>query len=265
MSNEVRLNKFLAVSGVAARRKADLLIEEGAVKVNGKTVFELGVKIHPEKDRVTVNGKPVKPVGLKIYIALYKPESVLTAMSDEHGRSTVADYLKKVPFRVFPVGRLDWDTEGLLLFTNDGDFSQKISHPKSKVPKTYLAKIDGDPTPYQLEKLKKGVTIPGGKVKALEAKKIHVGDSEKYKWIKIVITEGRNRQIRKMFEKIGFDVKKLKRVAIGELQIGNLRKGEMAFLGPKGVKEALSSKPAKEKSPSRKSAETNRQARPTRK
>lgn len=238
--NLVRLNKYIADSGVASRRKADDLIAGGAVQVNGKTIYELGVKVHPVTDRITVSGKPIKPALQRLYVAFYKPENVLTSMSDPDGRPTVADYVRGLPVRVFPVGRLDWDTEGLLLLTNDGEFAQKISHPKAEIPKTYLAKLNAIPTQFQLEKLRRGVTIPGGKAYALKAERAYIGDSEKYAWVKIIITEGRNRQVRKMFEKVGLDVKKLKRVAIGKLDIGPLKKGKFLFLGPRGVAEALS-------------------------
>lgn len=235
----VRLNKFLADSGVCSRRKADLLIEEGAVQVNGKTISSLGTKVDPRRDRITVKGKPVKAIANRVYLAFYKPENVLTSMSDPQERPTVADYVDGLPMRVFPVGRLDWDTEGLLLLTNDGDFAQKISHPRAAIPKTYLAKLNTAPTKEKLDKLLRGVTIPGGRASALHVEKIKLGKSEKYAWVKIVITEGRNRQVRKMFEKIGYDVKKLKRIAIGRLEIGPLKKGGFLFLGPKGVQEAL--------------------------
>lgn len=239
----VRLNKYLADSGICSRRRADDLIAGGAVQVNGKTVYELGTKVKPGADRVTVSGKPVKAVHQRLYVAFYKPENVLTSMADPEGRPTVLDYVKGLPVRVFPVGRLDWDTEGLLLLTNDGDFAQKISHPKTAIPKTYLAKLNGTPTAMQLGKLLRGVTIPGGKASALSAQIIPLGDSKKYSWVKIVITEGRNRQVRKMFEKIGFDVKKLKRTAIGKLELGPLKKGQFLFLGPRGVEEALNGGP----------------------
>ena len=227
---EIRLNKYLADCGVSSRRKADELIAKGEVQVNGKTVFELGVKVEPGVDRVTVSGKPVKPPTQKIYVIFNKPENVLTTMEDPEGRPTVADYMEQLPVRVFPVGRLDWDTEGLLLLTNDGDFAQKVMHPREEIPKTYLAKLDGIPNEKQLDKLRRGVTIPSGKVKALFVETAKVGDSEKYGWVKIVIGEGKNRQVRFMFQKIGFDVKKLKRVAIGQLTLGNLQRGEYAFL-----------------------------------
>lgn len=231
----LRLNKYLADCGLASRRGADQLISEGAVQINGKTVYELGVKIEPGVDRVTVNGKPVKPPTQKIYVIFNKPENVLTTMDDPEGRPTVADFMEKLPVRVFPVGRLDWDTEGLLLLTNDGDFAQKVMHPREEIPKTYLAKLDGQPTEKHLERLKMGVTIPGGKVRALHVERAKVGESKQYDWIKIIIGEGKNRQVRYMFQKIGFDVKKLKRVAIGQLTLGGLQKGEYAFLDEGGI------------------------------
>jgi 23S rRNA pseudouridine2605 synthase len=232
---QIRLNKYLADSGVSSRRKADELISEGSVQVNGKTVYELGVRVEPGVDRVTVNGKPVKPAAQKIYVIFYKPENVLTTMEDPEGRPTVADFMEKLPVRVFPVGRLDWDTEGLLLLTNDGDFAQKVMHPREEIPKTYMVKLDGKPSDAQLQKLKMGVTIPGGRVKALHVERVRVGDSEQYDWVKIIIGEGKNRQVRFMFQKIGFDVKKLKRVAIGQLTLGRLNKGEYGFLDQGGI------------------------------
>lgn len=239
----LRLNKFLADSGVSSRRGADKLIEEGHVQVNGKTVFELGVKVDPALDRVTLKGRPLKTVSQKIYIIFYKPESVVTSMDDPLERPTVADFVNDLPVRVFPVGRLDWDTEGLLLLTNDGEFSQKVMHPKEEIPKTYLAKLDGKPTDAQLEKLLRGVTIPGGKVAAKFVERAKVGSSANYDWIKIVITEGKNRQVRHMFQKIGYDVKKLKRTAIGQLTLGPLKKGEHAFLDEGGISRVF--KPSK--------------------
>ena len=228
--NTVRLNKFLAECGLASRRGAEELIRAGKIQINGKTITELGAKVEIGVDRVTFEGKPVKPATQKIYVIFNKPENVLTTMDDPEGRPTVADYMEQLPVRVFPVGRLDWDTEGLLLLTNDGEFSQKVMHPKEEIPKTYLAKLDGKPTEKQLNKLLTGVTIPGGRVKAWHVEPAKIGDSDKYSWVKIVIGEGKNRQVRFMFQKIGFDVKRLRRVAIGMLTLGQLEKGEYAFL-----------------------------------
>jgi 23S rRNA pseudouridine2605 synthase len=230
LSSEVRLNKFIADCGICSRRKADQLIEDGKVTVNGKKVFELGLKVEPKIDKVLVEGHPIKAPHEKFYMMLNKPKSVMTTMNDPEGRRTVAEFVEHFPVRMFPVGRLDWDTEGLLLFTNDGDFANTVTHPKEEIPKTYLAKVDGQPTDEHLTKLLKGVTIVGGKVKALTAERIKRGDSKQYSWVKIVITEGKNRQIRHMFEKIGFDVLKLQRVAIGRLTLGGLAAGETVLL-----------------------------------
>jgi 23S rRNA pseudouridine2605 synthase len=238
-SASIRLNKFIAESGLTSRRKADEWIDSGRVKLNGKTVYELGVKVDPRTDKITVDGKALKPkTETKVYIILHKPEKVVTTLSDPEGRPTVKDYLPKVKQRVFPVGRLDWDTEGLLLLTNDGDFAQSVSHPSNDIPKTYLAKLDGQPTDAQLSKLLKGVSIVGGKMKALAVERVRKG-SDKYDWIKIAVTEGKNRQVRRMFERIGFDVKKLKRVAIGALPLGRIPKGNHAYLNDLGLQKVF--------------------------
>lgn len=228
---ETRLNKLIAEAGLASRRGADRMIEEGQVTVNGKKVFELGVKVDPNKDTILINGKPLRRAAQKIYLLFNKPKGVITSMEDPVGRPTVADYMDKVPFRVFPVGRLDWDSEGLLLLTNDGDLANKIMHPKEEITKTYLVKLNGQPKPEQIQKLLRGVSIVGGKVSAKHIEKIKRQEgSEQYDWYKIVITEGKNRQIRQMFEKIGFDVMKLQRVAIGCLRLGNVDRGDVVFL-----------------------------------
>lgn len=229
MSRSIRLNKLIADSGLASRRRADYLIQDGFVTVNGKKVFELGTKVDPSKDKVLVHNKPLKPKFEKLYLMLNKPTGVLTTMDDPLSRPTIKEFLADVPTRVFPVGRLDWDSEGLILLTNDGDYANKIMHPKSEVTKTYLVKVDGQPTSEQLNKLLKGVSIVGGKVAAKSVEKVKRG-SDQYAWLKIVITEGKNRQIRQMFEKIGYDVLKLQRVAIGRLKLGTLERGQLVYL-----------------------------------
>lgn len=229
--NKVRLNKLIADSGLASRRAADRLIEDGHVTVNGKRVFELGVRVDPTADKIMVDGKPLRKPNQKLYLLFNKPRGVLTTMDDPHGRPTIADYLNEVPGRVFPVGRLDWDSEGLVLLTNDGDFANKVMHPREEVTKTYMVKLDGQPKPEQIQKLLKGVSIVGGKVAARSVEKIRRPEgSQQYDWYKIVITEGKNRQIRQMFAKIGFDVQKLQRVAIGRLSVGSLERGELVYL-----------------------------------
>ncbi len=238
--NKLRLNKLIADSGLASRRHADRMIEEGQVTVNGKRVYELGIKVDPAHDNIMVNGKPLKKPMQNVYILFNKPKGVLTTMEDPLGRPTIAEYLESVPGRVFPVGRLDWDSEGLLLLTNDGDFANKVTHPKAEVTKTYMVKVDGQPSKEDLQKLLRGVTIVGGKVAAKHIEKIKRQEgSDKYDWYKMVITEGKNRQIRQMFEKIGFDVMKLQRVAIGRLRIGNVERGELVFLNDAAVERVF--------------------------
>lgn len=224
----MRLNKYISSCGVTSRRKADRMIESGYVTVNGRKVYELGTQVHPSKDKVAIQGKPIKMEDIKAYIMFYKPKYVLTTLSDPENRPTITDYLnqKKIDLRLFPIGRLDWASEGLLLLTNDGEYAQSVAHPKAEIPRTYLAKLDKEPEANHLEKLLRGVTIPGGKVKAATVEKIVYGGKEK-PWYKIIITEGKNRQVRKMFEKVGFDVLKLKRVAIGDLKIGSMNPGDM--------------------------------------
>lgn len=235
--NEMRLNKFLAESGVASRRGADELITEGAVTVNGRRVYELGVKVNLKEDKVLVNGKPVRPDTRKVYILFNKPKGVMTTMEDPEGRPCIAEYFKNLEVRVYPVGRLDYDSEGLLLMTNDGEFAQRVTHPKHEVFKTYLVKVNGQPTDEHLHKLRTGVTIIGGRVAAREVERLRGTASEKYDWFKIVIGEGKNRQIRRMFEKIGFDVMKLQRIAIGKLKMGGLARGEWAMLTSEEVEK----------------------------
>ncbi len=222
-----RLNKFLAEAGVCSRRKADELITSGDVQVNGKTIKELGTQVDSKEDSIKVNGRVIELAKDKVYFAFHKPKNVVTTTSDPLDRPMVMEYFKKFKkHRLFPVGRLDWATEGLIFITNDGDFSNEVSNPKSKINKTYVAKIDGKISPAQLQKLKNGVTIIGGKVAALQADVVPYGKSKKYDWVRVVINEGKNRQIRKMFEKIGFDVKKLTRIAIGEYRLSSLRPGD---------------------------------------
>lgn len=234
--NLVRLNKLLAERGLASRRGADKLIAEGMVMVNGKKVYELGVKVNPNKDKIVVDGKPIKSKVENIYIMFNKPKNVITSMSDPLERPTVADFLTELPVRVYPIGRLDWDSEGLLILTNDGEYAQKVMHPKTEVTKTYHVKLEGQPEAYKIQKLLTGVSIPGGRVRAKYVEKLKLAKSKTQKtsdkndWYKIIITEGKNHQVKEMFKKIGFDVIKLHRVAIGKLRIGSLGRGEMVFL-----------------------------------
>lgn len=177
-----------------------------------------------------MDGKQLKAKGQPVYAIFHKPKGVLTTMEDPAGRPTVKDFLDRLPVRLFPVGRLDWDSEGLLILTNDGDYANRIMQPKAEVTKTYLVKVDGQPTAEQLAKLRRGVPIPGGRVTAKYVARLDDRGKDKYAWLKIVITEGKNRQIRYMFEKIGYDVLKLQRVAIGCLRLGQVERGQVVFL-----------------------------------
>lgn len=231
VQSKVRLNLFIASHSAFSRRKADLLVKERKVRVNGHLVREIPCYIDPKKDVVKINGKILKPYSRLIYIAFNKPSKTLTTLEDPKNRPTVFHYLKKTPCPVFPVGRLDWSTEGLLLFTNDGSFAQKVMSPKSKIPKTYLVKLNRTCPKFKLEKLKKGVTIPTGRVRALFAEK------KSGTWVRVTILEGKNRQIHYMFKKLGFMVNKMKRTSIGKLQLGSLKKGEGRYLNSKDIQK----------------------------
>lgn len=236
----IRLNKLISEAGICSRRQADKIIEEGRVIVNGKKVYELGIRVDPIDDRIVVDGKPLRKASEKIYVMFHKPKGVLTTMEDPLERPTIKEFLDRVPFRVFPIGRLDWDTEGLLLLTNDGEYANRVMHPREEVTKTYLVKLNGQPQPKHIEKLLRGVSIVGGKVRAKHVEKIRRPDaSDQYDWYKIIISEGKNRQVRQMFEKIGFDVLKLQRVAIGCLRLGALAKGDMVFLNEVAIERVF--------------------------
>ena len=224
-----RLNKFLASCGVASRRGADKLIEEGKVKVNGKVVTELGVSVNPANDNVTVDGIKVKPVADYSYIMLYKPKGCITTVSDDKVRKTVFDYLTDVNIpHLVPVGRLDYDTEGLLILTNDGDLTYSLTHPSHEVEKTYLVKVEGEMPEHKLAQLRKGVIVDGEKTNRSRVKLIEYKDG--ISRLRVTITEGRNRQIRKMFEAVEREVVFLKRIAVGELRLGGLARGAYRYL-----------------------------------
>ncbi len=236
--NKVRLNRFISTCGVTSRRKADRLIEEGRVKLNGIKVYEMGVQVDPDKDEVTIDGEVVRPVTEMVYVVFNKPKEVISSLKDPEGRACVGDYFAHYPTRLFPVGRLDWDSEGLIVMTNDGEFGNQILHPKHEVTKTYMVKIKGQPTDSEFERLKRGISIEGGRVSALDITRMDRG-SDQYDWIKIVITEGKNRQIHKMFEKIGYDVLKIQRVAIGALTLGSLERGDYREISRKQAEKVF--------------------------
>lgn len=225
---EERLQKYMARCGVASRRKCEEIILSGKVKVNNKLVNELGVKINSEIDIVSYEGKIIKPEEKKLYIMLNKPEGYITSVKDEKGRKTILD-LVKVDERIYPIGRLDYDSSGLILLTNDGDIYNKIIHPRVKIGKKYIVLCKGEFSKEELIRFENGIDI-GGYVTAKS--KIEILDKEKEKnnsintLVEITIHEGKNRQIRRMCEALGHPVISLKRISIGDLKLGYLKKGE---------------------------------------
>ena len=233
----MRINKYLAGCGVSGRRGADKLVSEGKVKVNGKVVTELGYDVDMYNDSVTVEGRRVKYKNRDYYIMLHKPKGYVCTAKDEFGRKTVMELID-INARLFTVGRLDYDTEGLLLLTTNGDVAQKLTHPQSEIPKTYVAKIEGGITEAELEKLRNGVIIDGKKT--VKAKAQVTETDEKFTKVEIIITEGRNRQVRKMLESVGKTVVFLKRTAEGEIRLGGLSRGKYRFLNDKEINYLLS-------------------------
>lgn len=223
----VRLQKYMADNGIASRRKSEELIAAGKVKVNGR-VASIGDKVTPGKDKVTVFGKRVAQKKHLYYVMLHKPRGFVTTMHDEMGRKCVADLVRDVPARVYPVGRLDRESEGLLLLTNDGEFANALTHPSKHIPKTYRVTVRPDITKEQLQAFEQGIVIDGRMTMPAEA---HVLERHEGRTIvEVVIYEGRNRQIRKMCEALNLEVARLKRVKIGSLKLGMLKRGDHRFL-----------------------------------
>ncbi len=235
-----RLQKIISAAGITSRRAAEQLIIEGRVRVNGRVVTELGTKADASKDHIKVDGKLINPKQPLTYIMLNKPAGYVTTMSDPEGRPTVQDLLRGVKVRVYPVGRLDYNTEGLLLMTNDGDFAHLVTHPRHEFPKTYLAKVKGVLDERQLKELEEGVYLEDGKTAPAKLKKI--SKEEANSWLEITIHEGRKRQVRRMFDRVGHSVIKLKRVRTGNVTLGDLAEGTFRYLTPaevKGLKELV--------------------------
>lgn len=226
-SDDVRLNKFLAASGVCSRRKADELILEGRITVNGKTVTELGMKIRPVKDKVFFNEKQVLQLDSNVYILFNKPKDCITTASDERGRMTVLDYVK-VKQRVFPVGRLDRNTTGVLLMTNDGELANRLMHPSSVIMKAYEAALDRPMRPEDATKLAEGVRLSEGVTAPAEV--FLAGRGTRKNHVGIVIHEGKNRQVHRMFAALGYEVEKLDRVAYADLTYEGVPRGNWRFL-----------------------------------
>ncbi|MCH3972080.1 MAG: rRNA pseudouridine synthase [Oscillospiraceae bacterium] len=234
MAEKIRLQKILADAGVASRRKAEEIIAAGDVRVNDKPV-KVGDKADPKHDKITVKGKLLKTHNSLIYILLHKPRGFITTMSDEQGRKCVADLVKEVPERVYPVGRLDRESEGLLLMTNDGAFANAMTHPSHHVPKTYRVTIHPGITEDQLTQMAVGVVIDGRRTAPAQVRVLH---QEKGRVVlEVILHEGRNREIRKMCETLGLEVARLKRTAIGPLRLGMLQPGEWRQLTAQEVKQ----------------------------
>jgi 23S rRNA pseudouridine2605 synthase len=224
---EKRLQKILSEMGIASRRASEELILEGRVTVNGQ-VATLGTKADAAKDHIKLNGKLLLRPEPKVYLMFNKPRGVVTTLRDPEGRPTVKDFLKRVKYRVFPVGRLDYDSEGLLLLTNDGDFAQSLLHPSKKIFKTYLVKAKGEPDEAKIQKLRKGIKLMEGVTAPAKIKKLQ--KTENNTWFEMSIHEGKKRQIRRMFKEINHPVLKLTRIKFGALSLGDLKPGGYRFL-----------------------------------
>jgi 23S rRNA pseudouridine2605 synthase len=216
-----RLQKIIAASGLASRRRAEELIAARRVWLNGEVVTELGTKADPERDKISIDGRPLPLREQFLYFALHKPKGYVTTASDPQGRPTVIDLMRGVSERVYPVGRLDYASEGLLLMTNDGDLAQKLTKAGSHIAKTYLVKVSGKPDGQALAKLRAGVTIElddGRRVRTSPAS-IRLAEDAANPWYEVVLIEGRNRQIRRMFDRVGYHVEKIRRVKLGTLSL----------------------------------------------
>lgn len=229
----MRINKYIASSGVTSRRNADKLVTEGRVKVNGKTVTELGFDVNENNDTVSVDGKKIALINKYTYIMMYKPKGCVCSANDECGRKTVFDYVD-IDKRLFTVGRLDYDSEGLILLTNDGALAQYITHPSNEIPKSYLVKVEGDIPEADLARLRKGVKLDDGSLTARAKVRLKEIAGNVYSY-DVTIFEGKNREIRRMFEAIGKEVIFLKRVAVGDLRLGGLSRGTYRYLTDKEI------------------------------
>ena len=225
---EVRLQKLIAGTGLASRRKAEEMIVAGRVMVNGKTVTELGTKVDPGRDHVKVDGKHLSAAQPFVYLMLNKPKNVVSTLDDPGGRTTVKDYLHGVSVRVFPVGRLDFDSEGLMLLTNNGELAQAMLHPRYHVPKTYLIKVKGVVPDEDIKQLEAGVRLDDGMTGPAQVRKVRKVEANS--WLEITIREGRKHQVKRMLESVGRRVIKLLRVRMGPLMLGDLEPGEFRFL-----------------------------------
>ena len=221
----MRLQKYMAMCGVAARRKCEEIISAGRVSVNGQIITEMGTQVE-EGDEVRVDGQLIHVEEEKRYVLYHKPAGEVTTVSDEKGRETVMDRFRDFPVRLYPVGRLDYDSEGLLLLTNDGELAQRLTHPSCEVDKVYLARVTGNPSNEAIERLRRGVFMEGDQRKTYPAEVRMVRDESLFSDIVVTIHEGRNRQVRRMFDAVGHKVLLLRRIRFGSVELGSLRRGE---------------------------------------
>ncbi len=257
MGEKVRLQKVIAAAGIASRRKAEELIRAGRVRVNGQVVTQLGVKVDPEQDVIEVDGERIRLPKTRTYILLHKPRGVLSTTSDPYGRPTVVD-LVPVGRRLFPVGRLDADSEGLMLLTDDGEVAERLTHPRYGHRKEYIALVIGTPDKKALRALARGIVLDGQRTSPAEvtvlgrrvpkeildagAPGLHKVSPKGFSWVRVVVTEGRKHQVRRMLKAVGHPVIRLFRVAMGPLRLGRLQPGEWRYLTPKEqqrLREAL--------------------------
>ena len=221
----MRLQKYMAMCGVAARRKCEEIIGAGRVSVNGQIITEMGTQVE-DGDEVRVDGVLIRPEEEKRYVLYHKPAGEVTTVSDEKGRETVMDRFRDFPVRLYPVGRLDYDSEGLLLLTNDGELAQRLTHPSCEVDKVYLARVTGNPSNEAIERMRRGVYMEGDERKTYPAEVRVVRDESLFSDIVVTIHEGRNRQVRRMFDAVGHKVLLLRRIRFGPLELGSLKRGE---------------------------------------
>ena len=231
----VLLQKVLSQAGVSSRRAAEKLIADGRVSVNGKTILTMGVKVDPQKDDIRVDGRRIKAAARLRYILLYKPTGFVTTRSDPQRRRTVMDLLVGVRDYIYPVGRLDYDTEGLLLLTNDGDLAARLTHPRHGVARTYEAKVAGMPDREAIEKLRRGIPLDGHRTLPAEVMLLNEGRRDADGVLRLTIREGRNRQVRRMCEAVGHPVQQLKRTKFGGLGDRRLRPGDWRELKPEEI------------------------------
>ncbi len=224
----VRLQKVLAAAGMASRRAAEEMIAEGRVEVNGRVVQERGLRVDPDQDHIRVDGRRIPPARRHTYLVLNKPRGVVSTMSDPEGRPTLRDYLTRCRERLFHIGRLDTDTEGLILLTNHGELAHRLSHPSYRIPKTYLAEVEGVVEPRTLRRLAQGVTLDDGPVTPDRVRLVDTARGRSL--IEVVLHEGRNRVVRRLFDRAGHPVRRLSRTRVGPVRLGSLRQGELREL-----------------------------------